>query len=291
MLALRAQAAPAPAAATDLLALAAPEMKLVGQFTCGACKMYCSINRFEVAGRRFPFGGRCSLFENVWKRKSRTAVAPDLVERRAEILFGQPGSRVRRAGPRIGIPRALTTHSLYPLYATFFSELGMEVVLSGVDPRGELKSNSGFCFPAQIAHGAVLDLARQGVDLVFLPHVMRMPQAAPCRESYLCPITQASPYFLAKAFPDVRFLSPVLDFTNGYAACSALVEMAVRDLDCPRRRPSGRGRPPCAPRRKPRVRCGNWANRPWSGPWPTGSRRSCSRATATTPSRRRPRCR
>ena len=35
--------------------------------------MYCSIDRFEVAGRRFPFGGRCSLFENVWKRKARTA--------------------------------------------------------------------------------------------------------------------------------------------------------------------------------------------------------------------------
>ena len=72
----------------DLLSLASPEMKLVGRFTCGACKMYCSIDRFEVAGRRFPFGGRCSLYENVWKRKSRTAAAPDLVEERAGLLFG-----------------------------------------------------------------------------------------------------------------------------------------------------------------------------------------------------------
>ncbi len=54
------------------------------------------------------------------------------------------------------------------------------------------------------------------IDLVFLPHVTRMPQPNPCRDSYLCPITQAGPYFLAKAFPDVRFLSPSLDFTNGY---------------------------------------------------------------------------
>jgi predicted nucleotide-binding protein (sugar kinase/HSP70/actin superfamily) len=52
---------------------------------------------------------------------------------------------------RIGIPRALTTHSLFPLYSTFFSVLGMEVVLSGVDPRGDLRSHSGFCLPAQIA--------------------------------------------------------------------------------------------------------------------------------------------
>ncbi len=217
-----------------LLSLAEQEMKLVGHFTCGACKLYCTISRYEAAGRRFPFGGRCSLFENVWKRKARTAVIRDLVERRAEILFRRPDGEP--AGwPRIGIPKALTAHSLYPVYATFFSQLGMDPVLSGVDPRGELKSYSGFCFPAQIAHGAVLDLARQGVDWVFLPHVTHMPQAAPCRESYLCPITQASPYFLAKAFPGVRFLSPELDFTNGYTACSALVQAAVRELDVPPR--------------------------------------------------------
>ena len=134
----------------------------------------------------------------------------------------------------VGIPRALTTHSLFPLYSTFFAGLGLEVVLSKVDPRGELKSYSGFCFPAQIAHGALLDLAERGVDLVFLPHIVRMPQDNPCRDSYLCPVTQAGPYFLAKAFPDLRLLSPVLDFTRGYEASLALVDLAVRELGKPR---------------------------------------------------------
>ena len=252
----------------DLRTLGSPEMQLVGHFTCGACKMYCTIDRFMVAGRRFPFGGRCSLYENVWKRKARTAGVTDLVERRAEVLFQVPPSRpaatpkherVARkhwgVGPayeqakafvreslghptvaapagdiRIGIPRALTTHSLFPLYSTFFTHLGMEVVLSDVDPRGDLTSNSGFCFPAQIAHGAVLDLTRRNVALIFIPHVMRMPHPNHCRESYLCPITQAEPYFLAKAFPDSRLLSPVLDFTNGYEGCTALVDTAVQEL-------------------------------------------------------------
>jgi predicted CoA-substrate-specific enzyme activase len=275
----------------DLLALAGPELKRVGRFTCGACKLACSIDRFEVAGRRFPFGGRCSLYENVWKRKSRTAPAPDLVEQRAKLLFDsanqspakgglgeegiQPhannksGAPAQGAQPRLsllqnaslrvqrllpsslphspspppsptaprpllGIPRALTTHSLFPLYSTFFSSLSLEVVLSKVDPRGELKSYSGFCFPAQIAHGALLDLAERGLGLVFLPHIVRMPQENACRDSYLCPVTQAGPYFLAKAFPGLRFLSPVLDFTRGYEASSALVEMAIRELGTPR---------------------------------------------------------
>jgi predicted CoA-substrate-specific enzyme activase len=281
----RQDARPAPGASARLLALAGQEMKLVGRFTCGACKLACAIDRIEVAGRRFPFGGRCSLYENVWKRKSRTAPAPDLVEQRARLLFGSvvrkpasnpplepdaaappaSNSKVQGSTPRnhepvlklphslssstlrprssppsaatplrsIGIPRALTTHSLFPLYSTFFSGLGLEVVLSKVDPRGELKSYSGFCFPAQIAHGALLDLAERGLGLVFLPHIVRMPQDNPCRDSYLCPVTQAGPYFLAKAFPDLRFLSPVLDFTMGYEASSALVEMAVRELRKP----------------------------------------------------------
>ena len=253
----------------DVLALAAPEMKLVGHFTCRACTLCCSIDRFEVAGRRFPFGGRCSLYENGWKRKSRATAAPDLVEERFNLVFGdtrqflppapksQPAANSRRQrveqtladarsfleeslraprraatahGTRVGIPRALTTHSLYPLYATFFGGLGMDVVLSGVDPQGDLKSHSGFCFPVQIAHGAVLDLVKRGVGLVFLPHVLRMPQPNACRDSYLCPITQAGPYFIAKAFPDIRFLSPLLDFTNGYEGSAALVELVVREL-------------------------------------------------------------
>lgn len=266
----------ATGAATDLRSLAEPEMRRTGRFTCKACRMYCSVDRFEVAGRRFPFGGRCSLYESGWKQRARTARAPDLVEQRARWLFGPPSPggeppKLRSAerahwgvgpacenaralwhdalgrsapdavapGDRIGLPRALTTHSLFPLYSTFFARLGLEVVLSDVDGRGELKSHAGFCFPAQLAHGAVLDLSRRGVRLVFLPHVVRMPHANGCRDSYLCPITQAGPYFLAKAFPAIRLLTPELDFTRGYEASSALVEMAVSELGLDRERAGG----------------------------------------------------
>lgn len=263
---------------TALLTLAAPEMTRVSQFHCRACNLHCSIDRFEVAGRRFPFGGRCSLYENVWKQKARRAAAPDLIEQRAELLFGgadetipdgrretptptcAPGAPVERSvkarwehalgrgtGPgntvtQIGVPRALTTHALFPLYSTFLSSVGMDVVLSAVDPEGTLKANSAFCLPAQMAHGAVLDLTRRGVRTVFLPHVVRMPHASECRDSYLCPITQAGPYFLAKAFPDMRLLSPELDFANGYDGCAALVELAVSELGVPRKRAEDAGR-------------------------------------------------
>ena len=262
-----------PGSTRGLLPLAEPEMKLSGRFTCRACAMFCSIDRFDVAGRHFPFGGRCSLFEHTWKYGALKASVPDLVDERAKLLFGaQPplletgaattpvsaeplswnfdyalnaaksflGDRLggeaakapalRQIPDCIGIPRALTTHSLYPLYSSFFMGIGINVVLSGIDPSGDLKSNSAFCFPAQIAHGAVLDLVRKNIGLIFLPHVTRMPQQNSCQDSLLCPITQASPYFMAKAFPQTRFLSPVLDFTSGYEPCKALVETVVSEL-------------------------------------------------------------
>jgi predicted CoA-substrate-specific enzyme activase len=235
LLALR-RSAGASEAVSDLKSLSASSMKLLGRFTCKACELYCEIDRLEVAGRRFPFGGRCSLFESVWKRKSRTAAVPDLVERRAEILFGGATTQGERPGrARIGIPKALTTHSLFPLYSTFFAGVGMQVILSDVDPAGELKSQSGFCFPAQIAHGAVLDLARKGVDRVFVPHVVRMP-CGEGKDSYLCPITQAGPYFLGKAFPDVRFITTEIDFSEGYDASDALVDLAAREFGIPEAR-------------------------------------------------------
>ncbi|HUJ16984.1 MAG TPA: anhydro-N-acetylmuramic acid kinase [Nitrospirota bacterium] len=226
---------------TDLLSLAKAEMASPGRFICKACRMHCSIDRFEVGGRRFPFGGRCSLYEHVWKRNTHVVAAADLVEQRAEMIFGTTNDQVERPAmdrvqPTIGIPRALLTHSLYPLYSVFFKGLGLNVVLSGLDPKGELKSYSGFCFPAQTAHGAILDLAKQGVDAVFLPHVKRMPRTGPCRDSYLCPITQASPFFLAEAFPNVRFLSPVLDFTRGYECGLELEEMTSREFAIGRER-------------------------------------------------------
>lgn len=219
----------------DLASLAAPAMKVLGQFTCRGCGNHCTIDRFEVAERHFPFGGRCSLFENVRNRKARRGrEAADLVGARSDLIFAPGASQRGGVKERIGIPRALTAHSLYPLYATFFGQLGIDAVLSDVDPAGWLKANSAFCFPVQIAHGAVLNLVKRGVDTVFLPHVSRMPKPEAGRDSFLCPVTQASPYFLSKAFPDVTFLSPLLNFAQGYDACDELVDLASFQLGFPR---------------------------------------------------------
>ena len=145
-----------PDAAADLLALARAEMKLVGRFTCGACKLACSIDRFEVAGRRFPFGGRCSLYENVWKRKSRTAPAPDLVEQRAKLLFGsttQSSARPRHAVPGAMGAQAKPEHPINRRDA-MSAELQFSANLSAAPGRaGALRSGGSVRFePPAIFH-------------------------------------------------------------------------------------------------------------------------------------------
>ena len=145
----------------DLTRLAEPGLQDMGHFTCGSCGNHCTIDRFEVAGRRFPFGGRCTRFESVGNAPTAPTKPPISSSAQSPHFPARSPATGQR---RIGIPRGLTAHWLYPLYATFFAELGLEVALSDVDPAGWLKANSGFCFPMQIAHGAVLDLSTPGIE-------------------------------------------------------------------------------------------------------------------------------
>ena len=223
--------------------------------------------------------------------ESCTAAAPDLVERRNELLFA--ASTVKEGGgSRIGIPNALTTHSLYPLYATFFSGLGMEVVLSNVDLRGDLKSNSGFCFPAQIAHGAVFDLAQRGLDWVLLPHcwyACRAPITAGIRIS--AGSRRPNPISWRKPSPESE--SSLRSWTS--LTVTSIVQRSLKRpcaiWECRAHSLSRRGAPLWRPNPKRTTRSAKWGKRPWAGPLRTESRQSSLPAEATTLSHRRLRSR
>ena len=209
-----------------------------------------------------------------------------------DALGRQPPARSRRH--RIGIPRALTTHSLYPaLRDVLFAGLGWEVVLSGVDPRGDLKSYSGFCFPAQIAHGAVLDLARQrrgsGLPAARGAHAAaeRLPRLATCARS-----RRRVPISWPRRFPTSASSRRCSISPTATTASPALVETGgPRAGSPPRTGRAGLGRGRAGPdgSRARAARAG--AARARRRRWRRASRPSCSPATATTPSRRRPRSR
>ncbi len=87
---------------------------------------------------------------------------------------------------RVGIPRALYYYDYYPLWATFFTCLGAEVVTSRSTSKQTLDSGAKAavdeaCLPVKVFYGHVLELAPE-VDMIFLPRLVSVEP-----RTYTCP--------------------------------------------------------------------------------------------------------
>jgi len=204
-------------------------------FTCNACENRCPIQVLNVNKHKYMFGGRCNKYTNMRKQVKDVPVF-DYAEKRQKMLFEEFAApqldNALRKGV-IGIPRALSVHTLYPLYSWFFYELGIKTFLSTeVAHAGVARAESTYCFPAEIAHGAIQDCLDKGADFIFLPHFRDMPSYEESVHANFCPITQALPYYAEKAFPDVdkgRWLPLVVSFKFGEGkALELFCEMTKR---------------------------------------------------------------
>jgi len=108
---------------------------------------------------------------------------------------------------RVGIPRALLYYRFYPLWTTFFTELGAEVVVSEpttqeIFERGLKKFVGDTCLPMKLVFGHVITLADK-VDYLFIPRMVSIE-----KDAYLCPHFAGLPDVLRALMPD---LPPILD--------------------------------------------------------------------------------
>ncbi|MBM4353812.1 MAG: activase [Deltaproteobacteria bacterium] len=219
-----------------LAGILASEITYEKEFKCQACDNFCPIRVLSVNGHRTMFGGRCNKYANLRKgRKGEGAV--DYVEKRNELLFDRcvptPDTFVPRRHYAVGIPRAFSVHAFWPFYSWFFHKLGVKTVFSRQPaPAGMARVESGYCFPAEIAHGAVQDLLDMGVDFYFLPHFRDLESYEPDVHACFCPITQSLPYYIRRAFPeilDAQILRPVVTFKYGREqALQPFVEMGAK---------------------------------------------------------------
>ncbi len=207
-------------------------------FTCKACDNSCNIRRLNVGGHRYPFGGRCSLYTNMRKKRATNDDSiRDLTVVRTQMMFEEhapkPGSLTVRTDKVVGVPVAFSVHSLWPLYSWYFHALGVRTVLSEkVSAEGIARQESNYCFPVEIAHGAVQDLLDRGVDYLFLPHFRDMPseEEAPVH-ACVCPLTQGLPFLIRQAFglDDAKILRPLVSFNHGWdASRPAFEELALQ---------------------------------------------------------------
>ncbi len=128
----------------------------------------------------------------------------------------------------IGVPRCLMLHKLFPMANTFFRELGFNVLLSdATDDEAVMLSQevapADVCLPVKLLHGHMEQLARRGVDYVFMPSIQTIRHAkSTVAHNYACVYLQSGPQMAARALRfeqrGIQLISPILRMDFGQAA-------------------------------------------------------------------------
>ncbi len=171
-------------------------------FVCRACPNLCEIKKV-VIGDKPPifYGARCDRFEETGRSSKglQHGIRDLFAERKSLVLRGyqEPGPRTN-SRRRVGIPRALVFHELFPYWHAFFASLGMDVVLSAeTSPRtiGDTQDHAVLesCLPVKLVYGHVIDLMEQDLDYVFLPSILdREDLATGQKHNHYCPLIPAA---------------------------------------------------------------------------------------------------
>lgn len=125
----------------------------------------------------------------------------------------------------VGIPRVLFLHKLFPLFNTFFKELGFNVILSDNSNEETVELSQEFsmeetCYPIKLINGHVAQLLEKKVDYVFLPSLYTMSHpVSTTRQNYGCVYMQCFPKLINQTMElesrGVELLSPALSFEFG----------------------------------------------------------------------------
>lgn len=209
----------------NLDALISQEIAYERVFTCKSCENNCPIQILNVNNHKYMFGGRCSKYTNTKSKADSSLEVFDYVQKRSDLLFVEcapdKNDIVLKYDFTVGIPRAFSVHTMYPLYSWFFHSLGIKTVLSDdIAHEGVARVESSYCYPAEIAHGAVQDIWNKNCDYIFIPHFRDMDSYEKDVHANFCPITQALPYYIKKAFPDIpeeKILALIVSFKFGKA--------------------------------------------------------------------------
>ena len=206
-----------------------------GYFMCNGgtehCDRKCRITRIRINGTLYPFGGACNKYYNVRFNSSVNVQDLDLVAVRRNLLintYGITGISPFHAADTpektVGISLSFITHSLFPLYSRFFSNLGFTVIVSDeIDETGVKYCQAAFCLPAEQSHGSFYSLLKKNPDYIFLPHVMQMHVPNVPTYSKTCVFVQGEPYYLPVTFRDeldkrsIHLLQPVLNMSGSYS--------------------------------------------------------------------------
>jgi predicted nucleotide-binding protein (sugar kinase/HSP70/actin superfamily) len=166
----------------------------------------CEVKKVSIDGETPVFyGARCERFDEAGRDDAAASGRiPDLFAERTRLLMGDwkdPGERV--AGrTRVGIPRSLVFHDLFPWWRAFFRHLDMDIVLSSETNAGIVNltaqtAAAETCYPVKLAFGHVAELLQKDLDFIFLPSILDREDAGPGQpHNHYCPYIPASPHLV-----------------------------------------------------------------------------------------------
>jgi predicted CoA-substrate-specific enzyme activase len=187
------------------------EINLKKTFRCKACENHCEIQSMSVRGKVYPFGGVCSKYRLLRQKGKKVKEGRDLVAFRNEMMFNEFGAQnIESPRGTIGLPMALTTYTLYPLYAKFINELGFNVLNSQGSKVDASKTIASICYPCELVHREVDNLIKNNVDFIFIPRELELEIPNGYLHGYTCPSTTTIADVIRAQFQDVRdlILSP-----------------------------------------------------------------------------------
>lgn len=216
----------------------------IREFTCKGCGNHCSVQEFTVQGEKTFWGDKCSDRYRKRAKSDRKPIIADLVSLRKELLYADDQGDPAGATTTVGVPLAMYTHDLLPLYRRFFRDCGFKFVLSDETNRQTIRMGYDCvvaepCFPIIVAHGHVADLVEKRVDYIWLPNILSAESKFAARESHVCPWGQTLPFIIrqAPAFKawHGRILCPTVRMQSGPAEMGEQMIATAASLGVSRR--------------------------------------------------------
>lgn len=177
---------------------------------CNKCANNCLLTVMEFKdGRGFVSGNRCERGAGIERKKS---TIPNLYEYKYKRLFRYKALKPEEAARGvIGIPRVLNMYENYPLWHTFFTELGFSVVLSPKSDKSVFEQgmesipSEAVCYPAKLAHGHINALIQKGVKTIFYPSVVyETKEFEESDNNFNCPVVSGYPDVIKNNVEELR---------------------------------------------------------------------------------------
>lgn len=202
------------------------EFKFSSSLTrCPKCSNHCQLTVTTFGdGSSFVSGNRCERGAGIEQASEKLPNLYDYKYKRAFTYKVLKESEAKHG--IIGLPRVLNMYENYPLWATFFTELGFAVRLSGRSTHDlyekgidSIPSESA-CYPAKLVHGHIRDLLDKGITQIFYPCIpYEQLEYSDAGNHFNCPMVTSYPEVIynnmdAVRAPGIKFMYPFVNLAD-----------------------------------------------------------------------------